>query len=158
MSNWPFHSLFIEFILSTDVCKLISEHYLWERCILRHCRLYVFYYCYQDFLHKIHQNIIVYICSFVSSVNCRSGNYNKFWNNREFFYSFFLVDGAINETYITVYNANRQNGPSGEIDDINGYGFLPDPTEPGQLLVQLERGLPTPQKCKFLTWLQIELH
>ena len=54
-------------------------------------------------------------------------------------------DGPINETYISAYNANRQNDPSGQIKDISGYGFLSDPAEPGQLLVQLERGAPTPQ-------------
>ena len=58
-----------------------------------------------------------------------------------------FTDGPINETYISLYNANRNNDPSGEIEDINGYGFLPDPAEPGQLLVQLERGTPTPQQC-----------
>ena len=65
------------------------------------------------------------------------------------FQSCLFPDGPINATYITVYNANRQNGPDGELDDISGYAFVQDPAEPGQLYAFLDGGDPDGGECKY---------
>ncbi len=60
--------------------------------------------------------------------------------------SFILADGIINATYLSVLNANAQGAPDGSIQQISGYAFIPDPSEPGQLDVYLEAGVPG--ECK----------
>ncbi|XP_072043095.1 apolipoprotein D-like [Amphiura filiformis] len=43
--------------------------------------------------------------------------------------------GPINDTYLTVYNAYKTR--DGVIGEISGYGYIPDPTDPGKLVVVL---------------------
>ena len=58
-------------------------------------------------------------------------------------------DGPINATYISVANAQRLGGPDGTLEDIFGYGFVPDPAEPGQLYVFLDGGNPGGADCEY---------
>ena len=57
-----------------------------------------------------------------------------------------FTDGPNNDTSVTVYNANRQFDPDGELDDITGFAFLTD--EVGKLIVRLQ-GVPFDGDCKF---------
>ena len=61
------------------------------------------------------------------------------------------VDGQVNETQVTVYNSGRQFEPDGDIRDITGIAYVADVSEPGQLIVDLERQDPVdppPGDCK----------
>ena len=48
-------------------------------------------------------------------------------------------DGQVSATTVTVYNSGRQFEPDGDIRDITGIAYVPNPEEPGQLIVDLER-------------------
>ncbi len=52
---------------------------------------------------------------------------------------------------MSVYNAGRLFEPDGDLTDIYGYAYVPDPAEPGQLNVVLDRG--QPGTCEFnMVW------
>ncbi len=62
-----------------------------------------------------------------------------------------VLDGAINETFVSVYNAGRMFEPDGDLDDIYGYAEIPDLSDPGKLLVVLDGGSPGAATCKLFT-------
>ena len=62
------------------------------------------------------------------------------------------LDGQVNATTVIVYNSGRQFEPDGDIRDITGIAYVPNPEEPGQLIVDLERQDPVnppPGDCEY---------
>ncbi len=49
----------------------------------------------------------------------------------------FVADGAVNATVLSVYNAYRAGGPTGEVNDISGFATFADASDPGKLCVEI---------------------
>ena len=63
------------------------------------------------------------------------------------FYSHFLVDGALNDTYISVRNSNFITATS-ERRTIEGKAWIPSLEDPGKLKLLLD-GVPVIGDCKY---------
>ena len=58
------------------------------------------------------------------------------------------TDGVIDAATVSVFNAARLKTPDGDESTINGVATIPDPTDPGKLLVKFP-DIPDDGKCKW---------
>jgi len=49
---------------------------------------------------------------------------------------------------MSVFNAERLEAPNGKPNNISGYAYQGDPSEPGRLTLRLQ-GVPTSSPCKL---------
>lgn len=124
------------FQFHSHICQVLKEYCRW--CIVMILVLSRPFWC-------IVRYYVIYVYYFVKNLWC--------------FYNFFLnwIDGLKTNTTISVLNANTMDSPKGTINEITGVAYIPNPSKPGQLKVDLD-GVPLPGDCECLVAKIFSLH